>query len=237
MNSNNKIARTAGLLYLIVAICGGFSLMYIPFKFIVWNDAAATVSNIVASESLFRIGFVSGLISMMCFILLPLALYLLLKQVNRNHAMLMVIFALMSVPISCINIVSQFAALKISTEADYMHVFESNQLNALVLLFIDLYNTGNLINHIFWGLWLLPLGFLVYKSGFLPRILGVLLMIGCFGYLISFFVHSLFPEHVETTSSLPMISGIAEISFCLWLLIRGVNLSKMNPSDNPETAS
>ncbi len=222
LGSNKKTARIAGLLYLIVAVCGGFSLMYVPSKLFVWGDATATANNIMASELLFRIDLTSGLTSMTCFILLPLALYKLLQTVNKKHAILMVIFALISIPITSINIVNKLASLMLLNGADYLKVLETVQLHALVMLFLDFYNIGNLIAHIFWGLWLLPLGFLVFKSGFLPRILGVLLIMSCFGYLISFSVKSLFPDYTAITSPMLTFAGIVEMSFCFWLLIKGI---------------
>jgi hypothetical protein len=176
-------ARIAGGLYLIVAICGVFSLMYIPSTLIVWGDATATAGKITASETLFRAGILSGFTCMIAFILLPLVLYRLLKEVNDTYALLMVIFALISAPISFINLANQFSMLQLLSGANYLQAFEAAQLHALMMLSLDSYFIGNLIAQIFWGLWLLPFGILVYKSGFLPKTLGVLLVVACFCYL------------------------------------------------------
>ncbi len=216
------VARVAGVLYLLLAVFGAFGILYIP-SLVVSGDAAATVNNIRASESLFRFAFVSGLIGQTIFILLVLVLYALLKPVNKNHALLMVIFALVSIPITMLNQLNQFAALALLSGADYLTVFTAGQLQALVLLFLDLSERGVFIVQIFWGLWLLPLGYLVFKSGFLPRILGVLLIIGCFGYLIDFFTFFLLPSFDVTVSE---FTGLGELLMLLWLLIKGVNVQQ-----------
>jgi hypothetical protein len=203
---------------------GIFGIMYVPSILIVPGDAATTINNIMTSESLFRSGIVSALIVQMLIILVVLVLYKLLKPVNKNHALLMVIFILVSVPITMLNELNQFAALLLSSGADYLTVFSAGQLQALVPLFLNLHEYGIFITSIFWGLWLLPMGYLVFKSGFLPRILGILLMIACFGYLIDSFGRLLLPNFDATIVS--TIVGFmlwGELLFPLWLLIKGVN--------------
>ena len=177
----------------------------------------------MASESLFRSGIVSWLISQTVFVFLVLVLYKLLKPVNKNHALLMVIFALVSVPIAFINELNQFAAVLLLSGADYLTVFPADQLQAQVMFFLDLHTAGFSIASIFWGLWLLPFGYLVYKSGFLPRILGILLIIGFLGFLIDFFIFFLFPNLDVTVGD---FTGIGEILITLWLLIKGVNVEQ-----------
>ena len=215
-------ARAAGVLYIIIGIAGGFGILYIP-SLVVSGDAAATVSNIMASESLFRLSFVSGLIAQTAFIFLVLVLYKLLKPVNKNHALIMVVLALVSIPITMLNQLNQLAVLILLSGADYLAVYPTDQLHALVLLFLDLSELGVNIAQIFWGLWLFPLGYLVFKSGFLPRILGVLLMIGCFGYLIDSFAFFLLPDFDATISQ---FTFIGEVLLPLWLLIKGVNVEQ-----------
>ena len=175
-------ARVAGILYLIANLFAPFTLLYLPSRFIVRGDAAATASNILASESLFRFGIVLNLFTFIGQIFLVLALYQLLIVVNKNMASLMVIFSLLAVPIAMLNELTQLAGIQFLNNADYLKVFPNDQLQALAYLFLRLHGQGLLIAQIFWGLWLFPMGYLVFKSGFLPRILGVLLMIGCFGY-------------------------------------------------------
>jgi hypothetical protein len=222
-----KTARIAGFLYLILLPFGVFSLLYVPSTLIVPGDAATTASNIMASESLFRLGIVSALILQTVNIFVVLLLYKLLKPVNKNHAVLMVIFFLVSVPITMLNELNQFAALLLSSGADYLTVFTADQLQALVPLFLNLHEHGIFIAQIFWGLWLFPMGYLVYKSGFLPRILGVLLIIAGFGYLIDSFGKLLFPNYDATIiATIIAFTFYGELFLALWLLIKGVNVEE-----------
>jgi hypothetical protein len=216
-------ARVAGLLYLALAFFGAFGILYVRSALVVPGDAAATAGNILRSETLFRIGFVSDLIGQTIFIFLVLALYRLLKPVDRAQALLMVILALVAVPIAMLNLVNQAAALVLVGGADYLAVFDPAQRAALALLFLELQGHGVSIAQIFWGLWLFPLGYLVFRSGFLPRLLGLLLMIGCFGYLVDFFTGSLLPDSGMTVSQ---FTFIGELLLPLWLLIKGVNVER-----------
>ena len=216
------VARIAGILYLLMAPFGVFGILYVRANLIVPGDAATTANNIMASESLFRSGIVSALITQIIFILLVLFLYRLLKPVNRNHALLMVVLALVGIPIAMLNELNQFAALHLLSGADYLTAFDTDQLHTQVLFFLNLHLDGILIAQIFWGLWLLPLGYLVFKSGFLPRILGILLIIGCFGYLTDSFALILFPGF----KPIAQYTFIGELLLPLWLLIKGVNVEQ-----------
>ena len=215
-------ARIAGVLYLFIAVSGIFNMMFGPSSLIVLGDAATTVNNIMASESLFRLGIVNDLIAQTVGILLVLALYKLLKAVNKNQALLMVIFALVSIPIVMLNLLNQFAAQLLLSGANYLTVFAADQLQALVMLFLNLDEHGFFIAHIFWGLWLFPMGYLVYKSGYIPRILGILLIIAGFGYLIDFVTFFFVPSF----GPIKMFTFIGEVLFPLWLLIKGVNVKQ-----------
>jgi hypothetical protein len=223
MNSNKRTARIAGLIYLIVILTGIFNLMYVPSKLIVWNNAAATFKNITESASLFRLGICSGLVCYIAFLLLPLVLYKLFKPVNKVYAMLMLAFALASVPVAFINFGNEFSVLTLISKADYLKVFEIDKLQAQVLLYLHYYNNGNQIISIFSGLWLFPFGYLIFRSGLLPKIFGILLMIGCFGYLIGFFAGLLFPGYnkMEISNFVILPASLGEIGTCLWLLIMG----------------
>ena len=217
-------ARIAGLLYLIVVVSGLFSLAYVPSRISVPGDTPATVSNIIASEQLFRLGFVVASICYTAFLLLPLALYRLLSPVGKRAAVLMVAFAVVSVPISLVNELNRLDILSLLSRPEYMQAFTTDELHARVRLSLDAYGNGLLVSKIFWGLWLLPFGYLVFRSGFLPRVLGILLMAGCFGYLIQFFGSALFDGYedsvIEDFIWLPAFLG--EVGTCLWLLILGV---------------
>jgi hypothetical protein len=215
-------ARVYFLLYL-VHFGSFFNLGIVHQSLIVPGDAATTVNNIMASESLFRIGFVSDLIGQAVFILLALVLYKLLKPVNKNQAALMVILALVGIPIAMLNLLNQFAALLLLSGAEYLTVFEPDHLHARVMLFLDLQRHGVFIAQIFWSFWLFPLAYLVFKSGFLPRILGILLLIAGFGYLIDFVIFFLFPSFDVVISG---FTWWGELILALWLLIKGVNVEK-----------
>jgi len=215
------LARVAGFLYLIANLFAPFTLLYLPSRFIVRGDAAATASNIMASESLFRFGIVLNLFTFIGQIFLVLALYQLLKVVNKNMASLMVIFSLAAVPIAMLNELNNLAVLQFLNNADYLKVFQNDQLQALAYLFLRLHSQGFLIAQIFWGLWLFPMGYLVFKSGFLPRIIGVLLMIGCFGYVIESFA-----AFLGYNVSIIFYTGWGELLLLLWLLIKGVNVEE-----------
>lgn len=230
--ANKKTARLAGFLYLIVVITGIFSLAYVPSKLIVRTDAAATFQNIAASEMLFRMSLVSSALCYLAFLLLPFVLYFLLRSVNEMAAKLMVVLAVVSVPISMLNLQNKYAVLTLIDGAEHLKIFSSQQIHSQMMTLLENYNHGILIVQIFWGLWLLPFGFLVYKSGFLPRILGVLLMLGCFGYLISFVGNTMIPDYGETLLArfARMPAAFGEIGTCLWLLIRGIkNNSQTSP--------
>lgn len=218
----NRTARIAGLLYLPPWFLSILA-MFLRQSLIVPGDAAATASKILASESLFRLSIVIDLVVQVVFVWLVLVLYKLLKPVNKGQAGLMVILFLVSVPIAMLNMLNQSVALLLLNSAGRLTASTVDQLQALVPLFLDLHEHGIMIAYIFWGLWLFPLGHLVFKSGFLPRVLGVLLMISCFGYLIDFLTFFLFPNFEV---SINMITGWAELFLCLWLLVKGVNVEQ-----------
>jgi Domain of unknown function (DUF4386) len=226
--SNRSTARLAGLIYLVVVLTGIFSLMYVPSKLIVIENPSQTFQNLVSSETLFRFGIVSGLICYSFFLFLPVVLYKLLKPVNENYAKIMVLLAAVSVPISFINIQYKFAVLSLIKNPGYLNGFSKEQIQSQVLFYLDQYDNGILIVSIFWGLWLLPFGYLVFKSGILPKILGVLLMLGCFSYLINFFGNSLIPGYSKMgiSSYISLPASLGEIGTCLWLLIMGARDKK-----------
>ena len=221
-----KHVRVAAFLLLILSPLAVFGMIYVPSILIVPGDGAATARNIMASETLFRLGIASTLLSQTVGIFWALVLYQLLKPVNKNMAVLMVIFNLLIVPIAMLNELNQFAILFLSSGADYLRVFTPGQLHALMSLFLNLHDNGIKIAGIFWGLWLFPYGFLVFRSGFLPRFIGVLLMIGCFGYLIQSFAGFLSPNLVVYTALLSVITSSGELLVPVWLLIMGVNVEQ-----------
>lgn len=210
-------ARVAGLVGVLMLASGSFA-GFVASDLAVRGDAATTSRNIVASESLFRLGLVSSLIMMIAFMFYALLLYSLLRPVSKSHAMIMVGLVVASVPIYMLNQVNQFAALLLA----------SDQLHEQVKLFLDLHRLGNLIGGIFFGLWLFPLGLLVFKSGFFPRFLGILLMFGTPGYLVLFVQAFLFPGSERTLWSNPflLVTHVSELALLLWLLVRGVSVEQ-----------
>jgi hypothetical protein len=214
-----------------MAITGPIGLLYVPSKLIVPGNATATANNIMTSESLFRIGIASNLICQIAFIFLVLALYRLLNDVNQQYASLMVALVLVSIPIAFLNMLNPLAVLLLLSGSSFLSVFEPDQLHALALVFLNLQEYGTVIVEIFWGLWLLPFGLLVFKSGFFPKILGVLLILACFGYVVHSFTFLLFPHYeaiVETYAGVP--EGIGELSMVLWLLIMGTKEQEQRPA-------
>jgi len=229
MKSNKKTARIAGLLYLLIAITGAFGIMYVPINIIVTGDATATANNIMESGLLYRLVIISNLISQTIFIFLVLALNSLLKEVNPRHAKLMVTLVTVAVPIAFLNTLNLVAAMILVSGADYLNVFEANQLNALMMGFLNLYEHGVFIVGIFWGLWLYPFGLLVIMSKFIPKIIGIFLIIGCFAYLTDSFTALLLPHYKDIISPFLMMPlMIGEFSIILWLLIKGVKAQQSN---------
>jgi hypothetical protein len=221
MNANGDAGRFAGFLYLIASVPGFFGLLYVPSKLMVRGDATATAHNIVASETLFRLGIAANLAGQAMFVFVALALYHLLKQVNQRHALLMLVLILVSIPIAFLNEVNSIAALMLARGAGYLSVFDESQRNALAMLFLRLRGGGFDVAEVFWGLWLFPLGLLVYRSGFIPRLLGVLLMAGCFAYLANSFTALVLPQYEAAVSRWASPLQAVELVFMLWLLIMG----------------
>ena len=221
MNSTKKTARIAGVLYLVNGMTGFFGIIYVPGRLIVSGNATATANNILASERLFRLGIASELICAVEFVFLFWILYRLLGGVNKTHASLMVILGLVFVPIMVVNTLSEIGALILLHSADYLSVFDKRQLETMAMLFLDLHRYGYVVGWIF-GLFHFHFGVLVFRSGFLPRILGVLLIAACFGYLVDSLTPLLLPGYANIVgrfASIPLTLG--EPPIILWLLIMG----------------
>ena len=220
----SKKARVAGLLYLFGSLFGIVRLIYVPNTLFVYGNATATANNIAAHELLFRLGIVSYLLCAALWIFVTLALYRLFKEVNQALAVLMVILgSLMVTPIFFVNTVNDAAALLFIRGGGYLSVFDKPQRDAFARLFLDLHHQLDLANEIFWGLWLIPFGLLVYKSRFLPRILGVWLIIACFAYLALSFTGFLFPAYEDQAGNIAQPIMLGELATMLWLLIMGAN--------------
>src|SRR5262245_30399809 len=222
MTSLSKNARVAGLLYIAASVVGFLRLGYIPKTLFVGGNAAATASNIAAHESLFRLGFLSELLGAVVWLFVPLALYRLLKEVDHGLAVLMVVLgSLMPVPLFFVNMVPDAAALLFARGGEFLSVFDKPQREAFVSLFLNLHHQLDLANMIFWGLWLLPFGLLVYRSRFLPRFLGVWLIAACFGWLALSFTGLLFPAYQDKVYTITQPVVLGELATMLWLVITG----------------
>ena len=227
MNSINKTARMTGFLYLIYLVVEILADVFGRSPLIVMGDAAATVSSIVAHEWQFRIGFVGDLLAGVLFFLVAWALYALLKPVNKNLALLFLLLNLGGVAVQFAIDLNYIAALLLSSGADTLKVFQADQLQALAMAFLYLQKNGYWASQIFFAVWLFPLGYLVFKSGFLPRILGIVLMIHCVSWLITSLLFFLYVQGYTAITYISFPLGfIAEFGLTLWLLIKGVNVKQ-----------
>jgi hypothetical protein len=221
MSFTKNPGRLAGLLYVLASIVGIFGLLYVPSKLIVDGNAMETARNIAASETLFRLGIAAHLIGEALFVFVALALYDLLKPVNRRTALCMLTLILVAIPIAFLNELNAIAALILVHGADFLSLFDQPQRDALAMFFLNVHGYGFDVAGIFWGLWLFPLGFLVYRSGFIPRILAVALMVNCLAFLISSFTSLVLPHYEELVHGWMRPFHFGEQAFMLWLLIMG----------------
>jgi len=228
--SPKKLARIAGILYLLIIVLAGFSEGVVRSSIIVHGDAAATAGNILKSEMLFRIGFVSDLIAFMSDLAVSILLYVLLKPVNHTLSLMAAAFRLVAHPaIAGLNLLNQFSVLTLVSGAGYLSAFETEQLQALVLYFLNTHHSGYLIGGAFFGIHLLLLGYLVFKSDYLPRLIGIFLLVAGCGYLIESFGNFLFPYLggiLIWFVAIPAI--IAEVSLTGWLITKGVRINVWN---------
>lgn len=228
MRSTKQQARVAGFIYLLLALIAPIGLMYVPGKLIVSGNATATADKIRAAEGLFRLGIASELVHQAIAVFLALALYHLFKAVDERLAkQLVVLGALVSVPIAFVNVLNEIAAWILVSRAEFLAVFEPRQLDALAYLFLRLHGQGITVASIFWGLWLFPFGLLVIRSGFIPRFLGVLLMIAGSAYLASAFATLILPQYGPLVGRIALPLEVAEVPIVFWLAIWG---AKTRPS-------
>lgn len=221
-----KIARLAGLLYLLLAVLGFFAIMYVPSQIMVWDDATETMNNLLTKEFLFRTGIASHLISSVVFLLLAFVLYRLLRSVNEYWAKLMVAIVVVQIPIVLFNEALHVSALMIA-KGNLLESIDLVQREGFVTLFLKTYSYGIIILEIFMGLWLIPLGQLVYKSNILPRFLGVLLIAGGIAYIVESLSYILIPYYFSSVEQVTFIFYAAgELLTMFWLLFKGVKTIK-----------
>ena len=227
MHPTVKAARIAGGIYLLMVLTAPFSLIYVPSKLIVRGNALATADNILAHETMFRLSIFGDLIGHVIFICLAVALYRLLSNVNKTWAILMMSFVLVSAAVGFLNALNNIAAVILFRGGEFLDVIDKTQRDALGMLFVRLHNNGEFISEIFWGVWLFPFGLLVYRSGFLPRLLGVWLIVACFAWIALSITALFFPSHYGAAFTWLQPAFFAEMAIMLWLLIRGANLSAL----------
>ena len=236
MKSGPNPGRVAGLLYLLL----GFAvvrLQYIPGALLAGRNAADTAKSIAAHELLFRFGIVSDLIAATAAIFVTLALYRLFHEVSRTLAVLMVILGgPMPAAVYFGNTLNDVAALMFALPASFASAFEQPQRDAFVMLFLRLHDYGVFANEIFWGMWLLPFGLLVWRSGFVPRILGLSLFVACFGYLALSFTGLLMPQSMSAVAPVANIAILGEGPIILWLVIMGARPKPLGAEASSTTA-
>lgn len=226
MNTNNRTARMAGSLYLIYIVLHVFADVIGRSRLIVYGDAATTAIKIMASAWQFRIGFIADLGAAVLFLLTAWALYRLLKPVNQNLALLFLLLNLGGVVIQCTSDLFLPVSQQLLSGADYAQGFQTEQRQALAMALLYLYKNGFMIAQLFYGAWLFPLGYTVFKSGFLPRILGSVLMIHCATWLMTVLQFFLVPDFTAITYISYPLGFIAEFGLTLWLLLMGVKEQK-----------
>ena len=225
--SPRTYARIAGVLYLIIFLVAPFAFEFGRTSVVVSGDATATVANLMASESVFRMGMVAEAVVVLVEIVLAAILYVLLRPVSKPLSLATAFSRLAEAIVQAVNLLTGLPALLLLGGATYLTVFEPDQLNALMLLFIDMNAFGILVWGVLFGFHLLLLGYLVYKSGFWPRILGILLILASLGYLAQSFGHILVPQYDELLATVVVVLAVpGELAFTLWLLIKGINVER-----------
>lgn len=219
-------ARLAGLFYLLTIILGVFAEVFVRGALVVPDDAATTATNILAHESIYRLGLVADVVMLLCYVAVTLLFYYLFKPVSRSLSLLAAFYSLIGIAVLAVNCLSHVAPLILLGNANYLSAFEPNQLQALALASLRLHARGYAISGVFFGMYMLLLGVLIFKSDFLPRIVGVLMAIGGLGNLIDSFATFLSPTLAARLPDLGMLGGIAELALTVWLLVMSVNTAK-----------
>ena len=225
MSSPKRLARIAGLFYLLVAIFGGFAEGFVDGTMHVAGNAAATAANVVANAGLVRLGVAAHLLDGIFFISTALVLYILLQHVHKSVARAMLVFVALAVGIKCLNAIFLFEGLQVARDRSYAGALGTAGSHALVLMLLDIQHYGTLSAQVFFGLWLAPLGYLAIKSGLFPKALGLTLIVGAVCYLVDLFAAFLVPDVGHTIHAFVIIPCIvAELWIVLYLLVKGVRV-------------
>ncbi|GAB5426447.1 MAG: DUF4386 domain-containing protein [Crocinitomicaceae bacterium] len=217
------LARIAGVLYVIITIAAIIAHMVVPEQLIVAGDATTTASNITSNEGLFRMAIGSELILLLSEVVLSIILYVLLKPVNRMVSLIAAVSRLVMTTIHGLNLLNYFFVLVLLSGADYLNVFNTEQINSFVMLFLEAHAYGFAIGIAFLIIHVFALGYLIFKAGYVPRILGVLFIFAGFGYLVDSVGILLLPAYETTPALAAIVIAIAELAFPIWLLVKGVN--------------
>jgi hypothetical protein len=218
-------ARLAGFLYLVIIVCGISSEAFIRGSLIETGDASATVSNILASGGLFRLGFLADSIMLLSDVAIAILFYILLKPVSKNLALTAAAFRLTQAAVLSVNLLNYYAVMLLLNNESYSSALEGDQLHTLVMLFLDLHSHGYDLGLLFFGISSLVLGYLVIKARYFPAVLGYGLIAAAVVYLAGSYIRFLFPEYAPVFSAMYIIPLVAELAFCLWLLVIGVRKS------------
>ena len=225
--SPQHYARLCGVLYLYIIVAGMFAELFVRSRLIVSTDAAVTASNIMANESLFRLGFSGELLHIAFDVVVAVILYALLRPIDRNIALLAAFMRFACDIVLAVASLSHFAALRLFADAEYLKTFTPDQLHTLALLALKLHADGYAISLLFFGFACLSLGYLIFRSGFLPRTIGALMAVAGVCYLTNSFSHFLSPAFAATLfPGLFVPIFVAELSLALWLTVKGVNVAK-----------
>lgn len=230
MKSDQRMARIAGVFYLVIIVCAGVSEGYVRGSVIVPGDATATANNIIQSESLYRLGFVFDLVAFLCDLVVSIIFYFLFRPVSKVLSMISASLRLLAHPaIASVNLLNHYLALQLLDGSDYLNVFTPDQLNALVLLFLDTHTIGYLVAGVFFGAHCLLLGYLLVKSVSFPGVLGYFMIIASLGYLLNSFGNFIWPDQRALFDAIVVGPAVvAELSLCLWLMIKGVRQSQVS---------
>jgi hypothetical protein len=227
MRSIKTIARIGGILYLINIVLGIFSIGYVPSIIVVSGDIQATAQNILVHEIFYRVGFVAHIIILLTNIPLAVIFYNLFKVVNRKASLLVVFFTLVGTAIEAVNLLNQFAPLIFLRSTHYQGVFSAEQLQSFAYMSFQFQAIGINLALIFFGFYCISIGYLIFKSTFLPRIVGILMSIGGLSYLLNSFANFLAPEFAAgLVPYIQIPSGLAELTLCLWFLIKGIDVTR-----------
>lgn len=225
MNSRMKLARIAGFLYLLIIVFGLIAQVFVRDSLVDYDDAGVTAQNIMSSERWFRFGFVSELLMLACDIGVATILYILFREYNRSLTLLSTFFRLASIIVLCVVALSHYVALYFLSDAQYLTTFSPGQLDTLALLSVKIHGAGYNVSLLFFGFHLTVLGYLIFRSRYFPRLLGILLLVGGLCYVINSTTWFLYPELVQFIYPAILIPcSIGELLFALWLLIKGVRL-------------